>query len=58
MLKNLKAAQEMRKNMDPEDLKELMNQAKSQQAQMEDMIRKIVREEIEAQGLVRKSELE
>jgi hypothetical protein len=46
MFKNLKAAKEMMANMDPDDLKDLMEQAKNQQAQMEETIRRIVREEI------------
>ncbi|MDP3881207.1 MAG: hypothetical protein Q8Q32_03455 [bacterium] len=58
MFKNLKAAKEMMANMDPDDLKDLMEQAKNQQAQMEETIRRIVREEIEKQNLVRKEDLE
>ena len=58
MFKNLKAAKEMMANMDPDDLKDLMEQAKNQQAQMEDTIRRIVKEEIEKQNLVRKEDLE
>jgi len=46
MFKNLKAAKEMMKNMDPDQLKEMMQQAGSYQSQMEDMVRKVVREEI------------
>lgn len=58
MFKNLKAARDMMKNMDPDQLKDLMGQAHNYQKQLEETIRKVVGEEIEKRGLVSKEELE
>lgn len=57
MFDNLKAAQEMMKNMSPDQIKDLMKQAESQKKVMEDMIRKLVAEEIEKRDLVSRSEV-
>ena len=51
-------AKEMMKNMDPEDMKDLMKQAQSQQGQMEDNIKRIVQEEIQKQNLITKEDLD
>jgi uncharacterized protein YllA (UPF0747 family) len=57
MFDNLKAAREMMKNMSPGEIKDLMNQAKDQQKSLEDMVRKLVQEEISRQKLISKNEV-
>lgn len=57
MFKNIKAAREMMKGMSPEDMKDLLKQAQSQQSQIEDGLKRIVQEEIKKQGLVTKEEV-
>lgn len=66
----MKMAQEMMKNMSPEQIREIMamapqlakqmpqNLAAPDSKELEDMIRKIVSEEIEKRGLVSKSDLD
>ena len=46
------------KNMDPSQMKELMEQAKESQNMLEEQIRRIVQEEIQKRELVSKKELE
>lgn len=58
MFDNLKMAREMMKNMSPDEIKDLMKQAQGQQRMMEDMVHKIVLEEIKKQNLVSKEEVE
>lgn len=58
MLDQLKMAQEMMKNMSPEQIQEMMKQAKGSQAMLADQIRKIVDEEINKRNLVSREELE
>lgn len=48
---NVKAAQEMMKGKSPDEIKQMMEQAKAAQAAMEDMVRKIVAEELKKRGL-------
>ena len=52
MFKNIKAAREMMKDMDPDQMQDLMNQAGNYQVEMEEMIRRIVREELDKRGLL------
>lgn len=54
----MKMASEMMKNMSPEQIKELMEQAKESQQMMTDQIRKIMDEEIKRRGLVAREEVE
>lgn len=51
MFDNLKVAQNMMKNMSPKEIMELMETAKNQKTMMEDMVRKIVQEELDKRGL-------
>lgn len=53
-----KMAGDLMKNMNPGQLKELMEQAKESQKMLDSQIRKIVEEEIKNRGLVSKSEVE
>jgi uncharacterized protein YycO len=57
-LDQFKMASEMMKNMKPEELSKMMEQAKESKHMMEDMVKKIVAEEIKARGLVSKEEVE
>lgn len=47
----VKAAQDMMKGKSPAEIKEMIEQAKQAQTAMEDMIRKIVAEELKKRGL-------
>lgn len=58
MFDQMKMASEMMKNMDPAQLKELMEQAQKSQGAIADNIRKIVDEEIAKRGLVSRAEVE
>lgn len=58
MFDQMKMASEMMKNMDPAQLKELMEQAQKSQGAIADNIRKIVDEEIDKRGLVSRAEVE
>jgi len=51
MFDQFKAASEMMKNMSPDQISKLMDQAKESQKMMEDMVRKIVVEELDKRGL-------
>ena len=53
-----KLAANMMKNMDPSQMKELMEQAKESQKMLDEQIRKIVHEEIRNQGLMTRKEVE
>ncbi len=57
-LDQFKMASEMMKNMKPEELSKMMEQAKESKKMMEEMVKKIVAEEIKARGLVSKEEVE
>ncbi len=57
MFDQFKAAQNMMKNMSPDQLKELMTQAKESQAMLNKEIKKVVEEEIERRGLVSREEV-
>ncbi len=48
----------MMKGMDPNQLKDLMKQAEGSKKAIEDMVRTIVKEEIQKQELVSKKDLE
>jgi len=54
----LKGAQEMLKGMSPEQIKDLMQQAKESQGMMEDIVRKEVDKAVQAKGLVSREEVE
>jgi uncharacterized protein YycO len=47
----VKAAQAMMKGKSPDEIKEMIAQAKEAQSAMEDMVRKIVVEELKKRGL-------
>lgn len=48
----------MMKRMDPSQLKDLMKQAEGSKKAIEDMVRSVVKEEIQKQELVSKKDLE
>jgi hypothetical protein len=58
MLDQFKAASEMMKNMDPDQLKDLMKQAEASKSAMEDMVKKIIADEVKAGRLVTRDEVE
>ena len=53
-----KLAANMMKNMDPSQMKELVEQAKESQKMLDGQIRKIVQEEIKNAGLITRKEVE
>ncbi|PIT92350.1 MAG: hypothetical protein COU08_02980 [Candidatus Harrisonbacteria bacterium CG10_big_fil_rev_8_21_14_0_10_42_17] len=55
---NMKMAQNMMKNMSPEEIKELMEQAKQQKTLIDEQIGKIVEEEIKKRDLVSREEVQ
>jgi BMFP domain-containing protein YqiC len=57
LFNQMKMAQNMMKDMSPGEIKDLMKQAQESKNQMEDMIRKIVAEEIDKRNLVSRDEL-
>lgn len=57
MFDQFKAAQNMMKNMSPDQLKDLMSQAKESQALLNKEIKKVVEEEIEKRGLISREEV-
>ncbi len=57
MFDQFKTAQNMMKNMSPDQLKELMAQAKESQNMLNKEIKKVVEEEIERRGLVNREEV-
>lgn len=54
----MKMAQEMMKNMTPDQIRDLMEQAKVQKQAMEETVRKLVAEEIQKRGLVTRTDVE
>lgn len=58
MFDNIKAAKEMMKNMDPNQMKDLMSQAQNYKGQMEEMIKKAVADEIKRLDLVSRAEVQ
>lgn len=58
MFDQFKMASEMMKNMSPDQINELVKQAGSVQKQMEDVVRKVVDEEIKKRGLLTREEAE
>lgn len=57
-MNQMKMAQDMMKNMSPEELKQMMEQAKEQQGAVQDQVAQMVAEEIKKQGLVTRAEVE
>ncbi len=57
MFDQLKVAGEMMKNMGPDQMKQLMEQAKETQKMLEDTVRKIVDEEIRKRDLISREEI-
>lgn len=53
-----KMASSMLKNMSPDQIQNLMEQAKESQKMLEDQIKKVVDEEIRRRGLISKEEVE
>ena len=53
-----KMAQNMMKNMSPDEMKQMMEQAKESQKMLADQIKKVVDEEIRNRNLVSKEEVE
>jgi polyhydroxyalkanoate synthesis regulator phasin len=58
LLNQMKMAQEMMKGMSPEQMQELMEQAKDQKNQMEGTISALIGAEIQKRGLVTRAEVE
>ncbi len=58
MFDQFKMMSDMMKGMDPNQLKDLMKQAEGSKKAIEDMVRTIVKEEIQKQELVSKKDLE
>lgn len=58
MFDQMKMAKELMGNMNPSQIKDLLTQAKDSKKMMEDMVRKIVAEEIKKHNLVSKDEVE
>ncbi len=56
LFSNLKMAQDMLKNMSPEQIEEMMKMAGDQKKQMEEMVRKLLEEEIQKRGLITRDE--
>ena len=57
MFDQFKAAQNMMKNMSPDQIKELMEQAKESQAMLNKEIKKVVEEEIARRNLVSREQV-
>jgi len=58
MFDQFKMMSEMMKGMDPSQVRELMKQAEGSKKAIEDMVRSVVKEEIQKQELVSKKDLE
>lgn len=58
MFENLKLAKDLLKNINPNDLPKLMEQARQSQKALEDMIKKILKEELEKLNLPTRKEFE
>ncbi len=54
----LKNAHEAMKNMSPDEIQQMMNQAKETQKMLDDMIEKKVKKIVEERGLVSRAEVE
>lgn len=54
----MKMAKEMMKNMSPDEIKNLMSQAGEYKQQMEDVVRKVVDEEIKRRNLMTREEVQ
>ncbi|PJE75972.1 hypothetical protein COV04_01855 [Candidatus Uhrbacteria bacterium CG10_big_fil_rev_8_21_14_0_10_48_11] len=54
----MKMAQDLMKNMDPEELKGLMAKANEAQAAMREQVQALVEEEIAKRGLITRQEVE
>ena len=57
-LNQMKLAQDMMKNMSPEQMQEMMKQAQDSKQMLAEEIKKAVEEEIKNRGLVTKEEVE
>ncbi|MEK7643001.1 MAG: hypothetical protein AAB372_00930 [Patescibacteria group bacterium] len=57
MFDQLRAAQEMMKNMSPEQIQGLMKQAQDSKSMMEDMVKKLVAEEVTKRNLMSRDEV-
>lgn len=53
----MRAAQDMMKNMSPDQLKQMMEQAKEAQAMLKTQVQQILEEEIKNRGLVTRDEV-
>lgn len=53
----IKAAQDMMKNMSPDQIKEMMEQAKQSQKMLEDMVQKAVEKAVKDRDLVSRDEV-
>ena len=58
MLDQFKMASEMMKNMSPDQIQEMMKQAQESKKMIEDVVRKVVAEEVEKRDLVSRAEVE
>ena len=58
MFDQFKIASEMMKNMSPEQLEQLKQQANGAQKMIEDTVRKIVTEEFQKRGLIGRDEIQ
>ena len=58
MFEQMKMAQNMMKDMSPEEIKQMMEQARESQKMLQEQIKKGVEEEIKNKGLVSRSEVE
>ncbi|MCL4405952.1 MAG: hypothetical protein M1471_00245 [Patescibacteria group bacterium] len=54
----MKAAQELMKNMSPDELRDMMKQAEESKRMLEEMVKKTVEEEIKKRDLISRSEAE
>ncbi len=54
----MKAAQDLMKDMSPDDLRNMMKQAEDSKKMLEDMVKKTVEDEIEKRDLISRSEAE
>jgi len=55
---NMRMAQDMMKNMSPDQIQQLMKQAQDSKVQMDQMIREAVEQEIKKRNLVSRDEVE
>jgi hypothetical protein len=58
MFDQLKIASEMMKNMNPEQILQLIKQAEESKKMMEDMVRKLIGEEVRKRNLISRDEVE